>query len=298
MPERGKASTWILTLVHRRAVDLVRREERRRADPLDSAPEPAAATAADEEAWLRLAARARAGRAEAAPDQQREALELAYYGGFTQSELAERLGQPLGTIKSRMFIGLARLRELLGEPRNGDAMDVHELTAAYALDALDADERERYEEHLASCEECREELAALGETAAALAWGVESPEPPPALRGADPRRGRAPSARTSSRCASAPRVFRTTAAVAAVAAVRGGRPRRLGDDALALARPRARRPARRSARGADRSATRTRKTVALARGAAAPSRSTRPARAASSSGGCRRRRRARSTRPG
>jgi RNA polymerase sigma-70 factor (ECF subfamily) len=50
------------------------------------------------------------------PDQQREALELAYYGGFSQSELAERLGQPIGTIKSRMFSGLSRLRELLAEP--------------------------------------------------------------------------------------------------------------------------------------------------------------------------------------
>jgi DNA-directed RNA polymerase specialized sigma24 family protein len=89
MPERAKASTWVLTFVHRRAVDLVRRER-------------------VQAALRRL------------PDQQREALELAYYGGFSQSELAERLGQPVGTIKSRMFTGLARLRELLSEPGNGE----------------------------------------------------------------------------------------------------------------------------------------------------------------------------------
>ena len=116
VPERGKASTWILTLVHRRAVDIVRREERRRADALEQAPEQESREDVDEEAWLRLQRERVQDALRKLPDQQREAIELAYYGGFTQSELAERLGQPLGTIKSRMFGGLARLRELLGEP--------------------------------------------------------------------------------------------------------------------------------------------------------------------------------------
>jgi RNA polymerase sigma-70 factor (ECF subfamily) len=117
LPERGKASTWILTLVHRRAVDLVRREERRRADTLDPEAEPGdRSPPIEEEAWLRLQRERVQSALRELPDQQREAIELAYYGGFTQSELAERLGQPLGTIKSRMFLGLGRLRELLGDP--------------------------------------------------------------------------------------------------------------------------------------------------------------------------------------
>ena len=115
VPERGKASTWILTLVHRRAVDTVRREQRRRADGLEQAPEPAAGSAADD-ALLRFQRERVQDALRRLPDAQREALELAYYGGFSQSELAERLGQPLGTIKSRMFAGLAQMRELLGEP--------------------------------------------------------------------------------------------------------------------------------------------------------------------------------------
>lgn len=120
VPERGKASTWLLTLAHRRAVDLVRREDRRRAEPLHDAVDSTTETGADENVWLRYE-RERVQRAlKQLPDQQREALELAYYGGFTQSELAERLGQPIGTIKSRMFAGLGRLRELLGEPQTQD----------------------------------------------------------------------------------------------------------------------------------------------------------------------------------
>jgi RNA polymerase sigma factor (sigma-70 family) len=115
--ERAKASTWILTLVHRRAVDLVRREERRRAEPLTEESVAAGRTgeATDEAAWLRFERERVQAALRQLPDVQREALELAYYGGFSQSELAERLGVPLGTIKSRMFAGLARLRELLDE---------------------------------------------------------------------------------------------------------------------------------------------------------------------------------------
>jgi RNA polymerase sigma-70 factor, ECF subfamily len=112
--DRAKPSTWILTLVHRRAVDLVRREERRRGEPLESAPDPAT-PATDEQAGLRSRRRIVQEALRRLPDDQREALELAYYGGLTQSELAERLGVPLGTIKSRMFTGLNRLRDLLAE---------------------------------------------------------------------------------------------------------------------------------------------------------------------------------------
>jgi RNA polymerase sigma factor (sigma-70 family) len=113
-PERGKASTWLLTFVHRRAVDLVRREQKRRtvpaiADPQDSGP------GADEAVVARSRREIVQDALRRLPAEQREPIELAYYGGLTQSELADRLDQPLGTIKSRMFSGLQRLRVLLAE---------------------------------------------------------------------------------------------------------------------------------------------------------------------------------------
>jgi RNA polymerase sigma factor (sigma-70 family) len=120
LAERSKPSTWVLTLVHRRAVDLVRREELRRADPLELDAElsdPETHETADTIVRRRVVRDA----LRQLPEEQREALELAYFGGYTQSELADRLQQPLGTIKSRMFTGLASMRDLLETEPVGEA---------------------------------------------------------------------------------------------------------------------------------------------------------------------------------
>jgi RNA polymerase sigma-70 factor (ECF subfamily) len=111
-PGRGAPSTWILTIVHRRAVDIVRREQRRRADRVEQYEEPTG-DASDETVLARAdGERVRQALGQLAPAQRR-VLELAYYGGLTQSEIAVELEVPLGTIKSRTFTALSQLRSML-----------------------------------------------------------------------------------------------------------------------------------------------------------------------------------------
>jgi RNA polymerase sigma-70 factor (ECF subfamily) len=115
--ERGTGRAWLLAIVHHRAVDAVRR--RRAVTPLpESADNPPSALVGPD-VWPEVAGRLDAVEVRRAlaglPEAQREAIELAYWGGLTQAEIAERTGQPLGTVKGRMRLGLRALgRSLAG----------------------------------------------------------------------------------------------------------------------------------------------------------------------------------------
>ena len=110
---RGSFGSWFLALVHHKAVDVVRREtsQRRRLDAAGESLDPEIASDIADVVADRIAdARVRTAL-EALPAVQREALVLAYWGGYTQREIALRTGAPLGTVKTRMLIGMRRLRD-------------------------------------------------------------------------------------------------------------------------------------------------------------------------------------------
>ncbi|HUR14397.1 MAG TPA: sigma-70 family RNA polymerase sigma factor [Mycobacteriales bacterium] len=114
---RGAVSTWLLSVTHHKAVDAVRRESRRRTRAaseqvlLETA---AAGPGPDEEAWRLLRAERTRDALRGLPAEQREVLLLAYYGGYTQREIAEMTGLPLGTVKSRTLVAMRKLRTVLG----------------------------------------------------------------------------------------------------------------------------------------------------------------------------------------
>lgn len=114
-PTRGSVTTWLLTLTHHKAVDAVRREAtlRRHHCPADAHWERLSGPGADDAAIDLVVAGYLRGALAQLPPPLRQALALAYYGGYTQSEVAAILGIPLGTVKSRTFTAIARLREEL-----------------------------------------------------------------------------------------------------------------------------------------------------------------------------------------
>jgi RNA polymerase sigma-70 factor (ECF subfamily) len=107
--DRASISTWICVLAHRRAVDLARREARRRLGDEQAGPVDPDSYTAEELVVLREEQRqVRAAVGELTPP-LRQVVELAFFGGLTHREVAERLRVPLGTVKSRMFEALRRL---------------------------------------------------------------------------------------------------------------------------------------------------------------------------------------------
>ena len=114
--ERGSPEAWIVNIARSRAIDKIRSirrmeksfvltEDPARAESTDNVE----SSAADSE--VRMAMKSALANL---PEAQRKVLELAYFGGLTQTEIAERLAEPLGTVKTRMRAGIQRLREMLG----------------------------------------------------------------------------------------------------------------------------------------------------------------------------------------
>jgi RNA polymerase sigma-70 factor (ECF subfamily) len=115
---RGSVKSWLMATVHHRAVDLVRREEsqrRRVAAAMPEAIEEQADHADDVVEAIGLPQERRIVRAalESLPDGQREVLEMMYFDGRSQAQIAERTGLPLGTVKSRTLLGMRRMRSAL-----------------------------------------------------------------------------------------------------------------------------------------------------------------------------------------
>ncbi|HTJ67842.1 MAG TPA: ECF RNA polymerase sigma factor SigK [Actinospica sp.] len=119
-PARGSARSWVLTIAHRRAVDRVRaeqaataRQEKNARETARMLPEEDVAEAVEGRLERQRLRRCMGGLT----DLQRESVTLAYYNGYTYQQVAELLGAPLGTVKTRMRDGLARLRDCLGVGR-------------------------------------------------------------------------------------------------------------------------------------------------------------------------------------
>ena len=115
---KGSVRTWVLGIVHHRAIDALRRatvHDRRRAGDEGIEERFEARDRTDAEAARREEAGAVRGALSALPADQVQVIELAYFGGFTHTEIAEMLGAPVGTIKGRMRLGLKKMRAQLGE---------------------------------------------------------------------------------------------------------------------------------------------------------------------------------------
>ena len=118
---RGSFATWLLSVTHNLAIDELRKRRRRPQAAAGEAPEAVLAAVAGpgpdvaDEVWLRTLRGRVANALATLPAAQREAIELAYFQGLTQREIAATLGEPLGTVKTRLRLGMQKLKDALQE---------------------------------------------------------------------------------------------------------------------------------------------------------------------------------------
>jgi RNA polymerase sigma-70 factor (ECF subfamily) len=120
---RGSVRTWVLGIVHNRAIDALRRgsvHERRREEFEGVEERHESPERTDVEAARREEARSVHSALDTLPVDQRRTIELAYFGGFSHSQIAELLDEPIGTIKGRMRLGLGKLRDQLSDLAAGE----------------------------------------------------------------------------------------------------------------------------------------------------------------------------------
>ena len=209
-PGRAKVTTWLTAVARHHAIDILRWQSVRLDSsslPLDdmsfthdkSLPDP------EEQAELSLQRKNVQDAISQLPVDQRQVLFLAYFKGYSQQQIAELLKQPLGTVKTRIRLGMQKLRQILiEEPQSLDAsaagkvsypimrrndwpdmLNEHhilDMLPAYALGSLEADEARQVDDHLAGCYSCRQELAAYQQVADGLLVAVPEAMPSAALK--------------------------------------------------------------------------------------------------------------------
>ena len=191
-PARGSVRSWVLTVVHNRAIDALRRQgpRDRRDVPDDGIAERLAAPdRTDAEAERRDEARRVRTALDELPPDQRRVIELAYFRGFTHSEIAKMLDLPPGTVKGRMRLGLdqdaKRPQRGVGVSGGGglrNGRECGEDAAAYVLGSLEPAEAEAFRRHLAGCTACQQEVAELEQVTGSLADATVRYEVPRDLR--------------------------------------------------------------------------------------------------------------------
>ena len=117
-PARGSTHAWLLAMVRNRSIDVLRARKRRPVQPLADTVDPVDTEDVAAGAVSNVDALAARVALDALPPEQKQVIELAYFGGLSHTEIAAQLAAPIGTVKGRIRLGLDRLRVAMGVPQD------------------------------------------------------------------------------------------------------------------------------------------------------------------------------------